>query len=194
MTKAWDAATLPKDPTIPRSDFQKDASVATLSKTIFGCLFGLATSSAAYAQDLSTVAKVSAGTAAITAAVVLLHGHSNASSASSTDGASLSSDGSANSFTGSDIGRGGNTSSASFAGYGNTPSINGGGSSGSGPLAPGGAAGVQTASTSSGSFDGSASSVFTLVYGPSPIITILTCATATLATTSTSISSTGTTP
>jgi hypothetical protein len=140
---------------------------------IFGFLLVLATSSAASAQDVSTVGKVSLGTAAITAGVVLLHGHDSPSSTSST--------GNANAFTGSDIGRGGHTNGGTFSGAGNNT------------LAPGGAAGIQTAS--SGSYDGGA--FLDVVFGSStfPIITILTCATSTLATTtSSSTASTGTSP
>jgi len=50
---------------------KKDASVTTMSRIIFSCLFGLATMIAANAQDISSVAKVSAGTVAITAAVTV---------------------------------------------------------------------------------------------------------------------------
>jgi hypothetical protein len=160
----------------------KDASVTTFSKMIFGCLIGFATSSAAYAQDISTVAQVSVGTAAITAGVVLLHGDDSAPSTSSTEGV--------NSFTGSDIGRGSETSSASFAGYGDNAGV--GATSGNGPLAPGGAAGIQTASNSSS--DDSIFAVFGSGSQLAPIITFLTCATSTLATSSGSTSSTGTSP
>ncbi|HEY2009026.1 MAG TPA: hypothetical protein VGH23_08565 [Rhizomicrobium sp.] len=168
--------------------------MTTLSKRLFGCLLVLATSSAADAQDASSVAKVSAGTAAITAAVVLLHGNGSTSSTSSTEGVNaFSSTEGVNAFTGSDIGRGGNASGATFAGYGNNPPNNSGAPAGSGPLAPGGAAGIQTAGNGS-SYESSGDSSFFLYANPGLDITIVTSAIATLSTGSTSTASTGTSP
>lgn len=161
------------------------------SKGILGCLLALATSSAASAQDISTLAKVSAGTAAITAAVVLLHGHSSTSSTFSTSSTDPSTPDGAKAFTGSDIGRGGNTSGATFAGYGNNPPNNSGGSNVSAPLAPGGAAGLSNASSGYFGTDGS---VFTFAEPPPSIIFVIVDTTATLATGSMSTSSTGTGP
>jgi hypothetical protein len=120
----------------------KDAPVTAQNNLILSCLLALASVGAANGQDISTVAKVSAGTAAITAAVVLLHGHSSAPTTSSTSSANSPAN-SSNSITAVDIGRGGNNA-ATFAGYGNNGST-GGATNGNGPLASGGAAGIQTA-------------------------------------------------
>jgi hypothetical protein len=144
--------------------------VTVFSKLIVGSLIGAASLGAARAQDVSTVGKVSVGTLAITAGVILLHEDRKEPSASSTDAMDRD-----NTL---DIGRGGASNSNS----------GGGASSGSGPLAPDGAAGLGTAE--SGSFEGDGS-VFTLANAVSAIVTVLTCATSTSATGTISISSTG---